>query len=412
MGLGTKIKEILSDEPHEKDQVPGTYPDENSRQSQGTGMGPGTGTGEGAGAGAAGVAGVAAAGGGSRSGTDKLHKRDDTRGLTDTYDHAGAPTRSNGGAVGGSTPATRGAPAAGSTAAYDEAALPGGQDRDSGRAPAPFAFGPGSSRGGATGTGTEMGAGHPAGHVPEKAELQSRQAASTSNNSSSRTGPGITGAGAGLATAGGAAGLAQMNRRDKDAQSAGNGGRYGDDPSAGGGGRYDDPSGTRNRGLQNRGVAESGGSAGYYGDYAATANTMPRNTMGPEGAADGGAGHMPAGAAAGGAIPLVAAGRTKGNQDTVGSGQFANAPDSANQSGQSRSGAGLAATGAGVGAGAGAAAGSAGARGSHASSGSGSKRGYYGPGHEGATVVHKCESCGADNDISRYFDKGAVYRME
>ncbi|KAJ0353772.1 hypothetical protein KNSL1_001800 [Colletotrichum chrysophilum] len=36
---------------------------------------------------------------------------------------------------------------------------------------------------------------------------------------------------------------------------------------------------------------------------------------------------------------------------------------------------------------------------------------HYGPGHEGAKVMHTCSHCGNDNDISRYFKKDAVYRM-
>ncbi|TDZ38422.1 hypothetical protein CTRI78_v010824 [Colletotrichum trifolii] len=36
---------------------------------------------------------------------------------------------------------------------------------------------------------------------------------------------------------------------------------------------------------------------------------------------------------------------------------------------------------------------------------------HYGPGHEGAKVMHTCSHCGNDNDISRYFKKEAVYRM-
>ncbi|CAJ2514176.1 Uu.00g022950.m01.CDS01 [Anthostomella pinea] len=36
---------------------------------------------------------------------------------------------------------------------------------------------------------------------------------------------------------------------------------------------------------------------------------------------------------------------------------------------------------------------------------------HHGPGHAGAKVVHQCEHCGKDNDISRYFKKEAVYRM-
>ncbi|KAI0022374.1 hypothetical protein F4780DRAFT_733994 [Xylariomycetidae sp. FL0641] len=36
---------------------------------------------------------------------------------------------------------------------------------------------------------------------------------------------------------------------------------------------------------------------------------------------------------------------------------------------------------------------------------------HYGPGHAGAKVLHRCDHCGNDNDISRYFRKEAVYRM-
>ncbi|KAJ4422188.1 hypothetical protein N0V82_003158 [Gnomoniopsis sp. IMI 355080] len=44
-----------------------------------------------------------------------------------------------------------------------------------------------------------------------------------------------------------------------------------------------------------------------------------------------------------------------------------------------------------------------------ASSGSGQK--HYGPGHEGAKVLHSCQHCGRDNDISHYFNKDVVYRL-
>lgn len=44
-----------------------------------------------------------------------------------------------------------------------------------------------------------------------------------------------------------------------------------------------------------------------------------------------------------------------------------------------------------------------------ASSGSGRK--HYGPGHEGAKVLHCCQHCGRDNDISHYFNKDVVYRL-
>ncbi|KAI1334042.1 hypothetical protein F5Y15DRAFT_403208 [Xylariaceae sp. FL0016] len=36
---------------------------------------------------------------------------------------------------------------------------------------------------------------------------------------------------------------------------------------------------------------------------------------------------------------------------------------------------------------------------------------HYGPGHAGAKVMHQCDHCGRDNDISKYFRKEAVYRM-
>lgn len=44
-----------------------------------------------------------------------------------------------------------------------------------------------------------------------------------------------------------------------------------------------------------------------------------------------------------------------------------------------------------------------------ASSGSGRK--HYGPGHDGAKVLHSCQHCGRDNDISHYFNKDVVYRL-
>lgn len=37
--------------------------------------------------------------------------------------------------------------------------------------------------------------------------------------------------------------------------------------------------------------------------------------------------------------------------------------------------------------------------------------GHFGPGHPGAKVMHRCDHCGNDNDISKYFSKEAVYRM-
>lgn len=42
---------------------------------------------------------------------------------------------------------------------------------------------------------------------------------------------------------------------------------------------------------------------------------------------------------------------------------------------------------------------------------SGMGKSHYGPAHEGAKVMHTCHSCGADNDISHYFKKDAVYRI-
>jgi hypothetical protein len=36
---------------------------------------------------------------------------------------------------------------------------------------------------------------------------------------------------------------------------------------------------------------------------------------------------------------------------------------------------------------------------------------HYGPGHSGAKVMHQCQSCGHDNDISKYFSKDVIYRM-
>lgn len=37
--------------------------------------------------------------------------------------------------------------------------------------------------------------------------------------------------------------------------------------------------------------------------------------------------------------------------------------------------------------------------------------GHFGPGHSGAKVLHRCDHCGNDSDISKYFSKEAVYRM-
>jgi hypothetical protein len=36
---------------------------------------------------------------------------------------------------------------------------------------------------------------------------------------------------------------------------------------------------------------------------------------------------------------------------------------------------------------------------------------HYGPGHAGARVLHQCQHCGNDNDITRYFSKDVVYRL-
>lgn len=46
---------------------------------------------------------------------------------------------------------------------------------------------------------------------------------------------------------------------------------------------------------------------------------------------------------------------------------------------------------------------------SPASSGPGSA--HYGPGHPGAKVMHQCQHCGRDNDISHYFKSDVVYRL-
>lgn len=45
------------------------------------------------------------------------------------------------------------------------------------------------------------------------------------------------------------------------------------------------------------------------------------------------------------------------------------------------------------------------------SSAGGANRGHYGPGHEGSKVLHTCQHCGRDNDISQYFSKDVVYRL-
>ncbi|KUI68408.1 hypothetical protein VM1G_03735 [Cytospora mali] len=42
---------------------------------------------------------------------------------------------------------------------------------------------------------------------------------------------------------------------------------------------------------------------------------------------------------------------------------------------------------------------------------SGLGKDHYGPAHEGAKVLHTCQHCGQDNDISQYFRKEAVYRL-
>ncbi|KAK7712691.1 hypothetical protein SLS63_012339 [Diaporthe eres] len=36
---------------------------------------------------------------------------------------------------------------------------------------------------------------------------------------------------------------------------------------------------------------------------------------------------------------------------------------------------------------------------------------HYGPGHPGAKVMHQCQHCGQDNDISHYFKQDVVYRL-
>lgn len=41
----------------------------------------------------------------------------------------------------------------------------------------------------------------------------------------------------------------------------------------------------------------------------------------------------------------------------------------------------------------------------------GAARSHYGPGHEGSKVLHTCQHCGQDNDISKYFSKDVVYRL-
>lgn len=48
---------------------------------------------------------------------------------------------------------------------------------------------------------------------------------------------------------------------------------------------------------------------------------------------------------------------------------------------------------------------------STAASGTGLGKDHYGPAHEGAKVMHTCQHCGQDNDISQYFKKEAVYRL-
>lgn len=45
------------------------------------------------------------------------------------------------------------------------------------------------------------------------------------------------------------------------------------------------------------------------------------------------------------------------------------------------------------------------------SSAGGAGRAHYGPGHEGSKVLHTCQHCGRDNDISQYFSKDVVYRL-
>ncbi|KAI9157941.1 endoglucanase [Paramyrothecium foliicola] len=36
---------------------------------------------------------------------------------------------------------------------------------------------------------------------------------------------------------------------------------------------------------------------------------------------------------------------------------------------------------------------------------------HYGPGHAGARVLHRCQHCGNDNDITKYFNRDVVYRL-
>lgn len=370
MGIGTKIKEIITDEPHGKDQVPGSYPDEskgkqNYSSSQGVGAGQSsnaagtTGTAPAtkmagntgtipAAAAAGGVGGAGLGGMAATSGQGGPHGGDSRRGLTDSRDHA-APMRGDSAGV-GSTTAPQGAPAAGSAPVYGEKAQPGGVGAggDYGNPPAPIAFGQGNS-GQVAGAGSQQPTGMAQGQAG-----QSRQTASTTQNGSA--GPALAGVGAGvLGGAGATAGLAHLGR-ETDVPSAGN--------------KYDDPSVARSAGLQNQNQGLGG----------AAPQTAPTGTLGGQ-----------TGAAAG----------SKSYPTEVG-----------NQNGHARSGGGLAAGSAGAGAAAGGAAGAgAGAAGSGLGSGSETDRNYYGPGHEGATVIHKCESCGADNDISRYFNKSTVYRM-
>ncbi|PSS05251.1 hypothetical protein BD289DRAFT_449113 [Coniella lustricola] len=46
-----------------------------------------------------------------------------------------------------------------------------------------------------------------------------------------------------------------------------------------------------------------------------------------------------------------------------------------------------------------------------ASGGPGSSARHFGPGHEASKVMHTCDHCGRDNDISKYFSKDVVYRL-
>lgn len=54
---------------------------------------------------------------------------------------------------------------------------------------------------------------------------------------------------------------------------------------------------------------------------------------------------------------------------------------------------------------------SSGLGGAMSSSAANKAKNHFGPGHEGAKVLHQCEHCGNDNDISRYFRNDVVYRL-